>query len=98
MNALSPARLAEAGLATDAAEQLASELAQAHATFGSDPLSCWHHVASSLLAPELPFEVHRLVHAVVFDGWDAALGPAPVWVPGHEELEHSNLAGLVRAL
>jgi acetyl-CoA synthetase len=98
MNALSPAALAEAGLSADAAESLASELAKAHASFGSDTLALWRHVATTFLSPDHPFEVHRAVHASVFAGWDPTSGPAPVWVPGPAELEHSNAARLVREL
>ncbi|MBM4376843.1 MAG: AMP-binding protein [Deltaproteobacteria bacterium] len=98
MQALSVAALADAGLDTATAEALSQALVEAAARHSEGALALWRHASKEVLGPAHPFEVHRLVHAWVFEGHPASDGPPPIWVPGARELTSSNLARAMRVL
>jgi len=54
----------------------------------------WMWLARNLLTPDHPFEVHQLLHRLVFTDWDAGDGPAPAWFP--ENPIASNIGWLMR--
>lgn len=98
MSLLTGAALQTAGLDAATAEAFVTAYEALCTGFGADVLGLWRHVAKELLGPAQPFEVHRVVHSIVFADWPASLGPAPIWVPGPRELESSNVARMIRAL
>lgn len=77
------------GLTEVDAEALAPRFAAA--IDGGDPLASWRRVSKAVLSAAHPEELHRLAHRVVFADWNAARGPAPIWVPSEEEIAESNL-------
>lgn len=51
------------------------------------------------LHPDLPFEIHRLLFTITYQGWDAAAhGPPPVWVPTPQGAATTNAARFIATL
>ncbi|MBN1672609.1 MAG: AMP-binding protein [Kiritimatiellae bacterium] len=89
-------QLTELGLESAAAEAAA---ARVNALLQTMPAAeCWREVSKTVLTPELPFDVHRLLYDTVFAGWDEAQGPRPAWTPTAEEAASSNIGRLMREL
>jgi acetyl-CoA synthetase len=90
-----PAELIRLGVPAEAAARLAAAL---NATVSGEALpDRWRRLTRDLLAPELPFAVHRLVHEREFAAWPVAeRGPAPVWFPAPETVARANITRLQR--
>ncbi|KDD73721.1 hypothetical protein H632_c1894p0, partial [Helicosporidium sp. ATCC 50920] len=53
----------------------------------------WRTVSKHVLHPDMPFEVHELLYATCYSGWDAAArGPPPMWVPEPTGMKSTNAA------
>ena len=59
---------------------------------------CWRRIVQGILAPDHPFEVHKLLHETVFSDWVKAQGPPPAWFPSDEGIQATNIARFMRAL
>ena len=57
---------------------------------------CWTELTRSVLTPETPFSVHRLLYERTYRTRDPARGPAPAWIPTEEDIRASNLHALMR--
>ena len=57
---------------------------------------CWTELTRSVLTPETPFSVHRLLYERTYRKRDPARGPAPAWIPTEEDIRASNLHALMR--
>ncbi|KAI8464379.1 MAG: hypothetical protein J3K34DRAFT_388561 [Monoraphidium minutum] len=80
----------------DADRQLIAELLEGVRTGAVRAPQAWRQLAQDVLRPEQPFGLHMALHAAVFAGWDErVLGPAPVWVPGAEDVAGTNLIGFM---
>lgn len=56
----------------------------------------WHSIASQVLTPSLPFELHTwLFHSVYFDGEHPTENPI-AWLPSDSEMGDSNVARLMQ--
>jgi hypothetical protein len=45
------------------------------------------------MRPEQPFELHKQLFAAIYSSWsEDRLGPAPVWVPDVQQVQHTNIA------
>ena len=75
-------------------------LAAAAAAAPSRPAAerCWRELSRSVLTPETPFELHKLLYERTYRERDPALGPAPAWLPTDEEVRASNLHALMQEL
>ncbi len=91
--ALSSQQLLACGLTQGPAEALARQINDC--LHRLEPAPCWSALTRTILRPELPFAVHRLVFATVFAGWDSGQGPPPAWMPTEELIRSSNLAWLM---
>lgn len=59
----------------------------------------WAELVAEVRAGDGPgFEGQLAAFEEIFRDWPAAAGPPPAWRPGREELEGSNVAGLMRRL
>jgi len=86
--------LEERGLAHINAGPLASMVNEVMLTAPS-PIEAWQAIATHVLQPHFPVEIHRYVHAHVFAEWDAGRGPRPAWAPTAELIAETNLAALL---
>ena len=59
---------------------------------------CWRRVSQEILTPDYPFELHQLLYETVFFDWDATQGPPPAWFPSDEQIQDTNIGGLMRTL
>ena len=57
---------------------------------------CWNELARSVLTPDAPFDLHKLLYERTYRKRDPALGPAPAWIPTAEEIRASNLHALMQ--
>lgn len=50
-----------------------------------------------MLRPEQPFELHQQLYAATYGSWNEAQhGPAPVWVPEPQQVQHTNIGRFMR--
>jgi acetyl-CoA synthetase len=93
---VSSQKLSEHGVDPAVAEDLARQI---NALLDpNDPGESWRKLTASLLTPAQPCEAHRYVHAVLFEHWDLATGPKPVWLPSPQVIEHANVTTLRKRL
>ena len=59
------------------------------------PEPSWLKLTQEVLKPDHPFEIHRLLHEIVFSDWDHSQGPPPAWVPSEDQVNHSNIAEIL---
>ena len=59
---------------------------------------CWRKIVQGILAPDHPFEVHKLLHKTVFSDREKAQAPPPAWLPSDEGIQTTNIARLMRVL
>jgi acetyl-CoA synthetase len=59
---------------------------------------CWPKLSRDVLTPDHPFQLHKLLHKVVFSDWDPAQGPAPAWFPSDAFIRSTNVGRLMKAL
>ncbi|MCL5736163.1 MAG: AMP-binding protein [Actinobacteria bacterium] len=91
---ISPDSLGALGLEPDAARQVAQKLNNISENL--PPVDLWGRVSQDILTPDVPFAVHRYVHALIFKDRDPLLGPAPAWTPTPSEISESNIATFCR--
>ena len=60
----------------------------------ANPEVIWQQVSQSVLRPNLPFQVHQYVCDAIFENWDDATSPRPMWSPTSEEINRSNIDSL----
>jgi acetyl-CoA synthetase len=63
---------------------------------GPDPATAWHDAISTVLTPDVPFEVHREVFDAIFADWDDTRGPQPAWSPDAAEADATNIMAFCR--
>ncbi len=106
MRVLTLQELVGSGLSNERAQSLGATLASVPRDLA--PSEIWRRLTarprargtSGAAAPpplsrDLPLATHQLVFAAVYEGWDAAQGPPPVWLPEPEDVASSNLSGLM---
>ena len=87
---IEPAELTAVGLGAAAAPSLAAAV---NAALRKPAVDAWREISHSILRPEHPFAVHRLVFERTFADWDASSGPPPAWTPTPEGIAATNVAG-----
>ena len=58
--------------------------------------ACWGKISQTILTPDHPFALHQLLHNTVFADWEGVAVPA--WFPAEDEIEKTNIAGVMREL
>lgn len=81
-------RLRDAGLTDSDAQSLLDAIGEQAA--GEGAADRWSRVSRSVLEPDLPFAVHRLVFDAVFADWQETDGPRPAWSPTPEYAAATN--------
>jgi acetyl-CoA synthetase len=60
---------------------------------GAGPSHLWRRISKSVLQPDHPFALHKLIFQATYSGWNAAeLGPPPAWVPTVDRMAATNAA------
>ena len=63
------------------------------------PSECWTRIADEVLTPSDPYALHKLLHECAFSDWNTSReGPAPAWFPSDEQVQRSNITGLMKEL
>ncbi|MEE8111844.1 MAG: AMP-binding protein, partial [Acidobacteriota bacterium] len=88
--------LIQAGVSGEKAGDILEAIGRVSADQPAD--RAWSHLSRSILAPELPFPVHLLVHRAVFGNWDSSQGPPPAWCPTNLDIENSNIQRFCQTL
>eukprot|EP00850_Spirogloea_muscicola_P021530 SM000252S09082 [mRNA] locus=s252:66081:71607:- [translate_table: standard] len=88
--------LVAGGFAARDAEAFALRLRKEAGDGDGAPAAAWQSAARELLRPEQPWAVHRLLYDTAFAGWDADVGPPPVWTPSLAEARATNVGRLLK--
>lgn len=60
--------------------------------------ACWTEITRTVLTPDKPFALHKLLHETIFADWDGTQGPPPAWLPTKDQIQNTNIAQVMRAL
>ena len=93
---LSVEQMTAAGLDEQTARDLAPQVNDLLCSL--PPAECWSKLTDTVLKPDLPFDLHLLLHRTVFEDWDANQGPAPAWLPSEEYIKTTNIGRLMHEL
>ena len=93
---VSPDTLCALGLEAEAARKMADELRAISQDGSAD--GQWSRVSRDILSAAVPFAVHKHVHALIFQDWDASQGPPPAWTPTAGEVSASNIAAFCNSV
>ena len=88
--------LVELGLSPERSSDTVSRLNSLPAELGAPQL--WSRISRQVLAPDVPFAVHRSLFDAVYADWDGSAGPPPAWLPGDGEVAETNVGRLMRRL
>jgi acetyl-CoA synthetase len=58
----------------------------------------WQQISKRLLSPTDPFALHELLYKITFADGDVHQGYSPAWFPTDEQIQATNIAGLMRDL
>jgi acetyl-CoA synthetase len=61
-------------------------------------VECWQQMSKNLLKPTDPFALHELLYKVTFADGDVHQECSPAWFPTAEQIQATNIAGLMRDL
>ena len=104
-HALRPEELIQRGLSAEVAATWINDIAQLlpdnadefHAPDPAQMAACWEQLTRAKLSPQIPFDIHAYLFQSVCSRWPHdRLGPPPAWRPGAQELEHTQIARLMR--
>lgn len=59
------------------------------------PVEAWREISQSILRPEHPFALHRLLFETTFCDWPTSRGPAPAWTPTEEGIRATHVGRLM---
>jgi acetyl-CoA synthetase len=92
MHPLAAQELVALGAQPPRAQALA---AQAGVLCSLPPMQRWQRLCRELVWQD-PFAVKSRLYRWAYADWDAALGPAPAWIPTEDEARSTNIASLMR--
>ena len=69
--------------------------ARASAALRNEPIRAWREISQTILRPEHPFALHRLLFETAFRDWDAGQGPPPAWTPTIDLIRASNVGRMM---
>ena len=88
--------LTDLGLAAERASAIAEAVSSLPADVAAPQL--WRRISGEVLAPDVPFPVHRFLFERVYATWDWDDGPPPAWLPDEEEAAATNIGRLMQRL
>jgi len=58
----------------------------------------WQETYQTILTPEIPFALHKLLYERIYAEWDHRKGPPPAWFPTEQEMRSTHLYELMQEL
>lgn len=97
MEDLGVGELVDAGLSPEEAQVFLEGLRRVIVSIGYHNMpAAWGSISETLLKPEHPHTLHRLLYHSTYKKWDQErLGPTPGWVPSLESARNTNLGRMM---